>query len=78
MNYTPVTMKNKNYITFLWVIIDAISNLPALITKRKHFGLCKALSRSLSQNRKKKKTMIQKHKFLIITKYWTLPEVLST
>lgn len=38
MNYTPVTMRNKNYVTFLWVIIDAISNLPALITKRKHLG----------------------------------------
>lgn len=38
--------------------------------RKKTVGLCKALSKSHSQNRKM--TMIQKLKFLIVTKYWAL------
>jgi hypothetical protein len=31
-------MENKNYMTFPWVIIGAISKLLALITERKQLG----------------------------------------
>lgn len=60
-------MENKNYMTFPWVIIGAISKLPALITERT-VGFCQALNKSLSQNRNM--TMIQEvRELLIIIKY---------